>query len=81
MVLYTEEISPEALVTVPDVVGQTPPNASQALVNSGLNIIMDGAYRDGVDGTVATRQTPEAGSQVAPGTLISVEFHHLDNSD
>ncbi|MBQ7399415.1 MAG: PASTA domain-containing protein [Clostridia bacterium] len=81
VVLYTEEISPEALVTVPDVVGQTPPNASQALVNSGLNIIMDGAYRDGVDGTVATRQTPEAGSQVAPGTLISVEFHHLDNSD
>ena len=42
---------------------------------------MDGAYRDGVDGTRATRQTPEAGELVAPGTLVNVEFHHLDNSD
>ena len=81
VVLYTEEITEETKVQVPNVVGNTPPNASQILINSNLNIVMDGAYRDGVDGTRATRQTPEAGELVAPGTLVNVEFHHLDNSD
>ncbi len=81
VVLYTEEISDTTKVVVPDVVGQTPANAAQQLINYGLNIKMEGAYRDGVDGTRATRQTPEAGTEVAPGTLISVDFHHLDNSD
>lgn len=81
VVLYTEEITEETKVQVPNVVGNTPPNASQILINSNLNIVMDGAYRDGVDGTRATRQTPEAGELVAPGTLVTVEFHHLDNSD
>lgn len=81
VVLYTEELSEETKITVPSVTGHTPANAMQILINSNLNITMDGAYRDGVDGTVATRQTPEAGSEVAPGTSVSVEFHHLDNSD
>lgn len=81
VVLYTEELSEEKKITVPSVTGHTPANAMQILINSNLNITMDGAYRDGVDGTVATRQTPEAGSEVAPGTSVSVEFHHLDNSD
>ena len=81
VVLYTEEISEETLVEVPNVVGNTPPNAMQILVNAGLNISMEGAYRDGVDGTRATRQSPEAGSKVKPGSLVTVDFHHLDNSD
>ena len=81
VVLYTEAISDTTKVVVPDVVGHTPANASQYLVNAGLNIKMEGAYRDGVDGTHATRQTPAAGEEVAPGTLVSVDFHHLDNSD
>ncbi len=81
VVLYTDNPEEKSTVTVPNVVGQTPQNAMQTLVNYSLNIKMEGAYRDGVDGTVATRQTPEAGTEVAPGTLISVDFHHLNNSD
>ncbi len=81
VVLYTDNPEEKSTVTVPNVVGQTPQNAMQTLVNYSLNIKMEGAYRDGVDGTVATRQNPEAGTEVAPGTLISVDFHHLNNSD
>ncbi len=82
VVLYTEAQGDEPVtVVVPDVTYYTPSAATKTLINSSLNIKMDGAYRDGVDGTVATRQTPEAGTEVAPGTAISVEFHHLDNSD
>ena len=81
VVLYTEADNEENKVIVPNVVGQSPTAASKTLVDYNLNIKFEGAYRDGVQGTVATRQTPEAGSEVAAGTIVSVEFHHLDNSD
>ena len=82
VVLYTEQTTEEpATVTVPDVTQYTPAAATKTLINASLNIKMEGAYRDGVDGTVATRQSPEPGTEVQPGTTISVEFHHLDNSD
>ncbi len=79
--LYTEENSEHSKVVVPNVIGHTPKNASQYLINASLNIAMEGAYRDGVDGTVATRQEPAAGSEVDPGTIIVVDFHHTDNTD
>ena len=81
VVLYTDDSSKEHTVTVPNVVGCTPSAANNTLVNYNLNIKMEGAYRDDTTGTVATGQSPKAGEMVAPGTLVSVEFHHLDNSD
>lgn len=82
VVLYTEHNEEEQVkVIVPDVTQYTPDIATKTLVNASLNIKMEGAYRDGVDGTVATRQNPEPGTEVVPGTTVSVEFHHLDNSD
>ena len=79
VVLYTEDDS--ITVSVPDVTNQSPEAAMKTLINSSLNIKMEGAYRDGVDGTLATRQDPEPGTEVLPGSSVSVEFHHLDNSD
>lgn len=81
VVLYTDGESEVSNVTVPDVVGHTPANALKILVNAGLNIKFDGAYREDIGGTVAQRQTPEAGQSVTPGTAVSVEFIHTDNTD
>ena len=81
VVLYTDESAKEHTVTVPDVIGRTPSAANTLLVNSSLNIKMEGAYRDDTTGTVATGQSPKAGEQVSPGTLVSVDFHHMENSD
>ncbi len=81
VVLYTELTDEKTTVTVPDVTGYSPANATKTLINASLNIRMEGAYRDDVEGSVATKQSPDAGEAVAPGTMISVEFHHLDNSD
>ncbi len=81
VVLYTDGESEVTNVTVPDVVGHTPANALKILVNAGLNIKFDGAYREDIGGTVAQRQTPEAGQSVTPGTSVSVEFIHTDNTD
>lgn len=81
VVLYTDGEQEVTNVTVPDVVGHTPANALKILVNAGLNIKFDGAYREDIGGTVAQRQTPEAGQSVTPGTAVSVEFIHTDNTD
>ncbi len=81
VVLYTDDSAEEKTVVVPNVEGYSPSAANQTLVNYNLNIKMEGAYRDDTAGTIATGQSPKPGEEVPPGTMVSVEFHHLDNSD
>ena len=81
IILYTDDVTPAESVTVPDVTGYTPSYANRVLVNSLLNIRMEGAYREDVEGCVAVKQSPEPGASVKPGTVIEVEFRHLDSSD
>ena len=81
VILYTMADSEKKMVVVPDVTRHSPSNAMISLVNNSLNIKMEGAYRDDVEGALATGQTPAAGTEVEAGTIVSVEFHHLDNSD
>ena len=81
VILYTGEETPAETVTVPDVTGYTPVQANKTLLNAGLNVRMEGAYREDVTGSVAHKQTPAAGTAVKPGTVVEVEFRHLDSSD
>lgn len=81
VILYTTENTSNQTVKVPDISGFSAASATRALLNSGLNIKLSGAYRNDVEGSVATKQTPEAGSTVVLGTTIEVEFRHLDISD
>ena len=84
VILYTEtsdENADEETVTVPNVSGMSASAAAKALVNAGLNIKFDGAYREDVSGSVAVKSTPEAGQSVKPGSTVSVEFRHQDNTD
>ncbi len=81
VILYTAGELPTESVTVPNVVGYTPVQANKTLINAGLNVKMEGAYREDVSGSIALKQTPEAGTAVKPGTVIEVEFRHLDSSD
>ncbi len=84
VILYTEtsgENADEETVTVPNVSGMSASAAAKTLVNAGLNIKFDGAYREDVSGSVAVKSTPEAGQSVKPGSTVSVEFRHQDNTD
>lgn len=81
VILYTANETPTESVTVPDVTGYTPVQANKTLINAGLNVKMEGAYREDVSGSIALKQTPAAGTAVKPGTVIEVEFRHLDSSD
>lgn len=81
VILYTGVEMPSESVNVPDVTGYSPVQANKTLINAGLNVKMEGAYREDVSGAVAHSQTPAAGTAVKPGTVIEVEFRHLDSSD
>lgn len=73
VVLYTDKESTEKTVKVPDVYGLSGQQASKALTNKNLNIKISGM--DISEGnTKAISQTPAAGEEVPPGTVVTVEF-------
>ena len=73
VVLYTDKESTEKTVKVPDVIGLSGQQASKALTNKNLNIKISGM--DISEGnTKAISQTPVAGEEVPPGTVVTVEF-------
>ncbi len=80
--LYTGDAEPEANITVPDVMGQNATNANRAIINSKLNIKIEGATNFGVGaGAVVIAQSPEAGTPVTPGTIVTVTLRHMDGTD
>ena len=73
VILYTDDESMESRVVVPDVIGMTGQRANQTILNAGLNIRLNGVDI-GLAGATAVRQSPEAGTEVEPGTIITVDF-------
>ena len=80
--LYTGDELPSDTVSVPDVVGKTASACNRLIVNAKLNIKIEGAqnYDEG-SGAVVVSQSPAAGTVVPPGTIVTVEFMHLDSTD
>ena len=72
---------PKEDVKVPNVIDYSASQATNVLASAGLNISISGAYREGVNGAVAVKQTPSEGTMVQPGTTVTVEFAHTDVSD
>ena len=76
IIFYTEEDLMSETVTVPEVRGQTAMAANKLIINSGLNIKVSG-----VDETnqhaVAASQDIAPGTQVAKGTVITVNFTQM----
>lgn len=71
VILYTENAQPITNVAVPNVLNKSVLDANRILTNEGLNIKITGF------GT-AISQYPEAGTEVAPGTVVEVEFRLLE---
>lgn len=80
--LYTEKGAQADTVVVPDVIGMTAAAANGTLINSGLNIRIEGTknYLSG-KGAVVVSQSVEAGQRVERGTVITVVFRYLDDRD
>lgn len=84
IVLYTNGESATDTVTVPDLIGKSSVAANQLLMNLGLNVKIEGVNnpyvsKDNVPEVVA--QSHAAGTQVSPGTVITVEFRHTDGDE
>ena len=73
IVLYLGEEKPDDLCEVPNVVGMSTENANKALTNAGL--IMKVAGVTGTSSTVrAISQSAEAGTMLAAGEVVTVQF-------
>lgn len=81
IILYTDTAE-RATVTVPDVLGKTAVSANELLANHNLNIRIAGTnnYFSG-SGAVAIDQVPAAGTEVEPGTVITVTFRNREAED
>ncbi|NLY42441.1 MAG: stage V sporulation protein D [Clostridiaceae bacterium] len=71
VILYTEGADKVENVVVPDVLGKSVLDSNRIIINAGLNIRITGS------GT-AIKQEPAAGTVVPPGTVVNVEFRHMD---
>ena len=80
VVLYMGENAPTGMITVPDLSGMTVSQANAAIAGSGqLYLKAKGATASG--SSVATDQSPAAGSRVARGTVVTVEFTDMSAQD
>ena len=77
VILYTEETDDDK-VTVPDLHGFFASDANQVLQNAGLNMKVKGTSEIMDDVLVGT-QSPEAGTEVARGSIVTVEYNYTDN--
>jgi len=78
VILYTEEALIEKSVTVPNVVGMTASLANEKMVNAGLNVeIVSGTLSD-FQGATTFKQSIAPGEKVLPGTVVTLEFRHLE---
>ncbi len=71
--VYTEDTEGTE-VTVPNVCSMTATDANIILTNAGLNMKISGATDTGQGAAVVGSQSPEAGSRVKRGSVVTVEF-------
>ncbi len=78
IMLYTEEIGEQDQVVVPNIVGLTQKQANSVLANNKLNLnIVNNHDKIGT----AISQSPEAGTTVVKGEIVSANFVVFDQSE
>ncbi len=78
--LYTESSHTVDYTVVPDLVGLSPSMANDSITYCQLNYVARGASVNHADVAVS-KQKPEAGSKVAVGTTIELEFMVYSSGD
>ncbi len=78
VILYAGEDKPGTMVSVPDLTGMTLNQAKSALESRGLYLSTNG-YVSSSSSTSVSKQTQEAGTEVAYGSVVGVTM--VDNSN
>ena len=76
VVLYTQGSSTEEMIIMPDLSGMSPTKVSETLTNRHLNISVSGIFNDTYTNSYVYSQSVPAGTLVAQGTIIEVEFRY-----
>ena len=74
IVLYLGEEKPDTLCTVPNVVGKTASEANRMLTNAGLIMKVAGATSSSSGNVYAISQSQAAGTPLAAGEVVTVQF-------
>lgn len=74
IILYTEGADVEANVRVPNLKGNSPTVAIKSLLNSNLNVSINGIFNGDYRNCKVVAQSVQAGEYVLPGTVIQLEF-------
>lgn len=74
IVLYLGEEKPDTLCTVPNVVGKTASEANRMLTNAGLIMKVAGATSSSSGNVYAISQSQAAGTKLAAGEVVTVQF-------
>jgi stage V sporulation protein D (sporulation-specific penicillin-binding protein) len=74
IILYLGEQKPDTPCTVPNVIGLTAAEANKALTNAGLIMKVAGATTANSGNVKAISQTYGAGTQLAAGEVVTVQF-------
>ncbi len=80
VLLYTED-NTDITVTVPSFIGKTVSEVNGLAASYGLNVQLEGLVAGNDKTAVSSRQSLEAGQQVAKGTVIVVGFLYGDTAD
>lgn len=78
VIAYTDEGAPPTMVQVPDVLGLGTSIVNQMLTNAGLNLRFTGGKGSA---SIASRQTPEPGTEVEIGTVVTIDLTATDVGD
>lgn len=79
VVAYMNDTKAERNITVPKVVGESAANAAALLTSEGLNARIRGVPGEG--SAVCSSQSPEAGTIVEPGTVVTIDFKYQGAND
>ena len=74
IILYLGQEKPDALCTVPNVVGKTAAEANRIMTNAGLIMKVAGATTSSSGDVHAISQDKAAGTETAAGTVVTVQF-------
>ena len=78
IILYLGQEKPDTPCTVPNVVGKSASEANKAITNAGLIMKVTGTTTSSSGNVYAITQSLPAGTEVAAGTVVTVQFG--DNS-
>ena len=74
IIIYSDDASISANVSVPNVMNDTPANAIKKLINANLNVSISGIFNGDHNNCRVIAQSVKAGEYVLPGTVIEIEF-------